>query len=60
MTVCDHPRESCPVYLMKVYLTHKKFTDPSKVIGNEFEIQNAFEKCSEEIKSFTLSFLEKV
>ena len=60
ITVCDHANESCPVYLKKVNLTHKNFTDPSKVIGNEFEIQNAFEKCREEIKSFTLSFLEKV
>ena len=60
ITVCDHANESCPVYLKKVNLTHKNFTDPSKVIGNEFEIQNAFEKCRKEIKSFTLSFLEKV
>ena len=60
ITVCDHANESCPVYLKKVNLTHKNFTDPSKVIGNEFEIQNAFEKCREEIKSFTFSFLKKV
>ena len=60
ITVCDHANESCPVYLKKVNLTHQNFLDPSKVIGNEFEIQNAFEKCREEIKSFTLSFLEKV
>ena len=60
ITVCDHANESCPVYLKKVNLTHKNFTDPSKVIGNEFEIQNAFEKCREEIKSFTFSFLTKV
>ena len=60
ITVCDHANESCPVYLKKVNLTHKNFTDPSKVIGNKFEIQNAFEKCREEIKSFTLSFLKKV
>ena len=60
ITVCDHANESCPVYLKKVNLTHQNFSDPSKVIGDEFEIQNAFEKCREEIKSFTLSFLKKV
>ena len=60
ITVCDHANESCPIYLKKVNLTHKNFTDPSKVIGNEFEIQNAFEKCREKIKLFTLSFLKKV
>jgi arsenate reductase len=60
ITVCDHANESCPVYLKKVNLTHKNFSDPSKVIGNVFEIQNAFEKCREEIKSFTLDFLKKV
>lgn len=60
ITVCDHANESCPVYLKKVNLTHENFSDPSKVIGNVFEIQNAFEKCREEIKSFTLDFLKKV
>jgi len=47
LTVCDHANESCPVYLKKVNLTHQNFSDPSKVIGNELEIQNAFEKCRE-------------
>jgi arsenate reductase len=60
ITVCNHANESCPVYLKKVNLTHQNFTDPSKVIGNEFEIQDAFEKCTEEIKSFTFSFLNKI
>ena len=59
ITVCDHANESCPVYLKKVNLTHQNFLDPSKFIGNEFEIQNAFEKCREEIKLFTLSYLKK-
>ena len=39
ITVCDHANESCPVYLKKVNLTHQNFLDPSKFIGNEFEIQ---------------------
>ena len=60
LTVCDHANESCPVYLKKVNRTHQNFLDPSKFIGNEFEIQNAFEKCREEIKSFTFSFLKKL
>ena len=59
ITVCDHANESCPVYLKKVNLTHQNFSDPSKVIGDEFEIQNAFEKCREEIKLFSLSYLKK-
>ena len=60
ITVCDHANESCPVYLKKVNLTHQNFSDPSKFIGNEFEIQNVFEKCREEIKSFSFSYLKKV
>lgn len=60
ITVCDHANESCPVYLKEVNLTHQNFSDPSKVTGNEFEVQNAFEKCREEIKSFTFDFLKKV
>ena len=60
ITVCDHANESCPVYLKKVNLTHQNFSDPSKFIGTEFEIQEAFEKCREEIKSFTLSYLKKI
>ena len=60
ITVCDHANESCPVYLKKANLTHQNFSDPSIVIGNEIEIQEAFEKCREEIKSFTLSYLKKI
>ena len=60
ITVCDHANENCPVYLKKVHLTHQNFSDPSNIIGNEFEIQKAFEKCREEIKSFTFSFLKKI
>ena len=60
ITVCDHANESCPVYLKKVNLTHQNFSDSSKFIGNEFEIQEAFKKCREEIKSFTFSYLKKI
>ena len=60
ITVCDHANQSCPVYLKKANLTHQNFSYPSIVIGNEIEIQEAFEKCIEEIKSFTLSYLKKI
>ena len=55
ITVCDHANESCPVYLKKVNLTHKNFSDPSKVIGNELEIQEAFEKCREKLSHSPLA-----
>ena len=57
ITVCDHAHENCPVYLKKSNIFHHNFTDPSKIKGDKKTIDIAYEKCREEIKDFTYSFL---
>ena len=59
ITVCDHANESCPIFLKKTHFTHHSFEDPSKVIGNELEIEKAFLKCRNEIKKFSEQYLKK-
>ena len=59
ITVCDHANESCPVFLKKTHFTHHNFKDPSKVNGGELEIEEAFIKCRNEIKTFSERYLKK-
>lgn len=59
ITVCDHANESCPVFLKKTHFTHHNFKDPSKVKGGELEIEEAFIKCRNEIKTFSERYLKK-
>lgn len=58
ITVCDHANESCPVFLKKTHFTHHNFIDPSKVKGGELEIEEAFIKCRNEIKTFSERYLK--
>lgn len=58
ITVCDHANESCPVFLKKTHFTHYNFKDPSKVNGGELEIEEAFIKCRNEIKTFSERYLK--
>jgi arsenate reductase len=58
ITVCDNAKESCPIYLKKTKLIHHNFEDPSKIIGDQKKIDNAFLKCREEIKEFSLEYLK--
>ena len=59
ITVCDHANESCPVFLKKTHFTHHNFKDPSKFNGGELEIEEAFIKCRNEIKTFSERYLKK-
>ncbi len=49
VTVCDHAKESCPVFPYDVKSLHVSFEDPDK---KEFE---AFERTYEDIKNILLS-----
>ena len=60
ITVCDHAKESCPVFPNKVaHRIHHNFFDPSKVEGTEDEIHTAFQKARDEIKSFCEAFVSE-
>ena len=59
ITVCDNAQEKCPIFFSKYAIrTHHAFFDPSS-IKNPKLIDNAFEKCREQIKLFCEEFSEK-
>ncbi len=50
ITVCDHARETCPVFSGKVdHHLHIGFTDPAMAIGSEEEKLSVFRKVRDEI-----------
>lgn len=51
VTVCDSAAgETCPVYFGNSVKVHWGLSDPSKVIGDEAQIQHSFLTCIEEIE----------
>ena len=60
ITVCDHAKESCPIYLKNVIHCHKNFKDPSKMNGDENYIKNCFINCRNEIEKFVLQYLKSI
>jgi len=59
ITVCDNANERCPIFPGKAQRLHYDFFDPSKVIGTEQEIAEAFIKTREEIKNYCSKFVGK-
>jgi len=60
LTVCDHANENCPFIPSKnATRLHHNFSDPSKVIGTEKEISEAFIKTREQIKAYCLKFVKE-
>ena len=56
ITVCDHAKEHCPFFPTKAKKFHHNFSDPSKAIGTNKEIEENFRKTREEIKYFCEKF----
>jgi len=52
ITVCDHARESCPIFLGDGLKTHQGFADPSTTTGTEAEVLEAFRRVREEIRAW--------
>jgi arsenate reductase (thioredoxin) len=51
ITVCDHAKETCPVFIGKVkHRLHFGFEDPAEVQGTDEEIIAAFRRIRDEIK----------
>ncbi len=57
ITVCDHARESCPVFPTSAEKIHHNFSDPAKASGSEEEVLNAFRQVRDEIKEFSKKLL---
>ena len=54
VTVCDHAKETCPMFPRPIKKIHVGFEDPD---GKEYE---AFEKTYDEIKRILLPKIEKI
>jgi arsenate reductase len=51
ITVCDHAKETCPVFLGNVkHRIHIGFDDPAEAKGTEEEIRFEFRRIRDEIK----------
>ena len=51
ITVCDHAKETCPVFLGNVkHRLHIGFEDPAEARGTEEEILAAFRNVRDEIQ----------
>ena len=59
ITVCDHAKESCPVFPSTAEKIHHHFNDPSKMTGSNELVFNEFRKVRDEIKLFAEEFLSK-
>jgi arsenate reductase len=58
ITVCDHARESCPLFPGKAKRVHVGFEDPpflAEQVEGEEEKLNCYRKVRDEIKSFILT-----
>jgi len=61
ITVCDHARETCPVFMgnVKNHL-HIGFKDPAEAQGSEAEILAEFRRVRDEIKKEFNVFYKKI
>jgi arsenate reductase len=52
VTVCDHARETCPVFRGNVgRCIHIGFEDPAAVVGTQQEVLEAFRRVRDEIRT---------
>ena len=55
VTVCDHARETCPVFPYAKQSIHKGFEDPSQFQGTPEEKLQRFKETKEQIKQWLLT-----
>jgi arsenate reductase len=59
ITVCDHAKETCPVFTGKVsHRIHIGFDDPAEAEGTEEEILDIFRRVRDEIKQAFTEFYQ--
>ncbi len=52
VTVCDHAKETCPIFPRGKEYLHRDFDDPSRHQGTEEEILSIFRRVRDEIGSW--------
>lgn len=61
ITVCDHARETCPVFFKPVEQVHLGIEDPvSRVFLSEESAMGSFRECRDQIREKVLGYLEKI
>lgn len=61
ITVCDHARETCPVFTGKVrHQVHIGFDDPSQVTGSEEYIRSEFIRVRDEIRKKMYHYYQNI
>ena len=59
LTVCDHAKETCPIYPGHMNRIHHSFEDPASVLGSEEDRLSAFRKVRDELRSYLRRFPEE-
>jgi len=54
ITVCDHAKESCPIFPGGAQKIHQSFQDPSVLTGSEEDILTGFRHIRDKIRSWIL------
>ncbi|MHA2273741.1 MAG: hypothetical protein ACXACI_17980, partial [Candidatus Hodarchaeales archaeon] len=52
ITVCDHAKETCPIFPGGKNYHHASFEDPSTVDGTEEQVLQAFRSVRDQIKAW--------
>ena len=56
LTVCDHAKETCPVFPGKATRLHRSFDDPAAVVGSGAERLAAFRRVRDELREYLATF----
>jgi arsenate reductase len=59
ITVCDHARESCPVFFGTAKRLHHSFDDPAALNGSEEERLALFRRVRDELRRYLRDFAEQ-
>jgi len=61
VTVCDHARETCPLFLGKVkHRVHIGFEDPADAVGTDEEVLSVYRRIRDEIMIEFGKFYQKI
>lgn len=60
ISVCDHAKETCPVFPSMVKHIHFTFEDPAKAEGSKEEVLQAFRNTRDQIKAFSYGFISAI
>jgi arsenate reductase len=55
ITVCDHAKETCPIFPRGVQKIHQSFEDPSTLTGSEEAILAGFRRIRDKIRTWILN-----